>query len=83
MDGPRPDRLGHLRSRPPFEPDEGEFGVVEAGKVLATDERIAQASALIAEIDQIVAKSLGAERRRLLHELKSRVDNSNQKHGVR
>jgi hypothetical protein len=56
----------------------GEFGVVEAGKVLATDQRIAQASALIAEIDQIVAKSQGADRHRLLHELKSRVDNSNQ-----
>jgi B12-binding domain/radical SAM domain protein len=55
----------------------GEFGVVEAEKVEATDLRISQAIGLIAEIDRIVATSQGVERQQRLHELKSRVDNSN------
>jgi hypothetical protein len=55
----------------------GEFGVIEAKKVEATDQRIGQAMVLIGEIDRIVATSQGAVRQKLLQELKSRVDNSN------
>ena len=55
----------------------GEFGVIEAEKVEATDQRIGQAMVLIGEIDRIVATSQGAERQKLLQKLKSRVDNSN------
>jgi B12-binding domain/radical SAM domain protein len=54
-----------------------EFGVIDAAAAEATDRRIAQATHLIAEIDQIVASYQGEERARRVRELKHKVDNSN------
>jgi hypothetical protein len=55
----------------------GEYGVIDAQKAAATDLRINQAVALMAEIDQIVGQYGGVERRERLMLLKQRVDNAN------
>ncbi len=56
----------------------GEFGVLKADVVKATDERIAHATRLIDEIDRIVRTvSDPAEKRENLNDLKHRVDNAN------
>jgi len=55
----------------------GEAGIIEARAAEATDRRIANAVALIHEIDQIVDSSTGVERKMRLHALKQRVDVSN------
>ena len=56
----------------------GEAGVIAADVADATDQRIAQATRLMGEIDRIVLTTPNLEERHLrLHELKQRVDNAN------
>ncbi len=56
----------------------GEAGVIAADVAEATDQRIAQATRLMGEIDRIVLTTPNLEERHLrLHELKQRVDNAN------
>ena len=56
----------------------GEAGVIAADVAEATDQRIAQATRLMGEIDRIVLTTPDSEERHLrLHELKLRVDNAN------
>ncbi|MHB8933013.1 MAG: TIGR04190 family B12-binding domain/radical SAM domain protein [Bellilinea sp.] len=56
----------------------GEFGVLDAAQVQATDQRIAQAVELMGEIDRIVQTVKNpAERQVHLNELKHNVDNAN------
>ena len=56
----------------------GEAGVIAAEVAEATDQRIAQATRLMGEIDRIVLNTRDLEERRIrLHELKQRVDNAN------
>jgi B12-binding domain/radical SAM domain protein len=56
----------------------GEYGVLDAELVKATDARIAHATRLIEEIDKIVRTyPAGEERRERLSQLKKRVDDAN------
>jgi B12-binding domain/radical SAM domain protein len=56
----------------------GEFGVIEADKAAATDQRIAQAISLMADIDRIVVNIPDLQERNLaLAKLKQQVDNAN------
>jgi B12-binding domain/radical SAM domain protein len=56
----------------------GEFGVIDAETADKTDQRIARAVTLMGEIDRIIATtSEGAERARLLNDLKRHVDEAN------
>ncbi len=56
----------------------GEYGVIAADKVEATDQRIARATTLMGEIDRIVQTETDPESQALaLDELKSKVDHAN------
>jgi len=56
----------------------GEYGVIAADKVEATDQRIARATTLMGEIDRIVQTKADPESQALaLNELKSKVDHAN------
>jgi hypothetical protein len=56
----------------------GEFGVLKAAQVQATDQRITRAVALMAEIDRIVQTvSDPAQRQVHLNDLKHHVDDAN------
>jgi B12-binding domain/radical SAM domain protein len=56
----------------------GEYGVIAADKVEATDLRIAKATSLMGEIDRIVQSEMDPEARHTaLNELKHKVDNAN------
>jgi hypothetical protein len=56
----------------------GEYAVLEADVVEATDQRIAKAIRLIGEIDQILLTcSDPSEQRQKLNDLKKHVDNAN------
>ena len=56
----------------------GEFGVLDADQVTATDKRINEAIKLMAEIDKIVQTVHSPEERQLQFKLlKQRVDNAN------
>ena len=55
----------------------GEFGVIDAKTAQATDRRIAQATGLIREIDDIMTSSDSADRQARLMALKQRTDASN------
>lgn len=55
----------------------GKYGIIDPALAARTDQRIAQARALIEEIDHLVAIPNLVERQARIAELKHRVDNSN------